>query len=92
MSKWNAIDVRPRNHHSSESGSYSKAPDSLCSSASARNSEHEVSSVMGVPSDVWRRVAWWVAELPEDDPRRRLLELAALRRDVRLAETVLRHL
>jgi hypothetical protein len=42
--------------------------------------------------DFWQHVATWIAQLAPGDPRRRLLELAQLRHDARLADAVLRHL
>jgi len=50
------------------------------------------SSVIGTQRDIWERVTWWIAQLPDDDTRKRTLQLAELRRDIRLAEVVLRHL
>jgi hypothetical protein len=43
-------------------------------------------------SNIWQHVADWIAQLAKGDPRRRLLELAQLRHDARLADAVLRHL
>jgi len=43
-------------------------------------------------TNLWQHVANWIAQLAPGDPRRRLLELAKLRQDARLADAVLRHL
>ncbi len=45
-----------------------------------------------IHTNLWQHVANWIAQLPPGDPRRRLLELARLRQDARLADAVLRHL
>lgn len=42
--------------------------------------------------ELWQAVAYWIEMMAPTDPRRRLLELARLRHDAKLASTVLRHL
>jgi hypothetical protein len=73
------------------SGSYPAVRDENTSTAIVDIARQD-SSVVGVPHEIWLRVSWWIAQLPTDDPRRRLLQLAELRRDVKLADTLLRHL
>ena len=83
MNKWDAVEELAWKRHTSESGTH----------RSTRNdAAGQVSTVIGVQSEIWQRVSFWVARLPEDDPRRRLLQLAQLRRDVRLADVLLRQL
>lgn len=44
------------------------------------------------PGELWELVDFWITQIVPGDSRRRLLELARLRHDARLAAAVLRYL
>jgi len=44
------------------------------------------------PGELWELVEFWITQIVPGDSRRRLLELARLRHDARLASAVLRYL
>ncbi len=44
------------------------------------------------PGELWELVDFWITQIVPGDSRRRLLELARLRHDARLASAVLRYL
>ena len=44
------------------------------------------------PGELWELVDFWITQTVPGDSRRRLLELARLRHDTRLASAVLRYL
>lgn len=91
MSKHKAAE--PQDEHRTRKGSGSfPAVDNDRVSTGVIDIEGQDSSVVGMPREIWLRVSWWLAQLPNDDPRRRLLQLAELRRDAKLADAVLRHL
>lgn len=89
MIKPKAADPRAPQPLQSGSGSY---PAVDPGSTEIIDIEGQDSSVVGMQRDIWVRVSWWINRLPSDDPRRRLLQLAELRRDMRLADVLLRHL
>jgi hypothetical protein len=92
MRKTNAEEELAWKRHTSQSGTHRSMPAGASVSERPQGAESQDSSVMGVQSDVWERLAFWIARLPEDDPRLKLLQLAQLRRDVKLADAVLRNL
>ena len=92
MRKTNADEELAWKRHTSQSGTHRSVPTGARVSERPQDVEGQDSSVMGVQSEVWQRVSFWIARLPEDDPRLKLLQLAQLRRDVRLADVVLRNL
>ncbi len=44
------------------------------------------------PGELWELVDFWITQIVPGDSRRRLLELARLRHDSRLASAILRYL
>ncbi len=92
MSDRKGVEELAWKRHTCESGTHRRVPTGTPASEHSNDAESQVSSVIGTHSEVWQRVSFWVARLPEDDPRRRLLQLAQLRRDVRLADVLLRNL
>jgi hypothetical protein len=92
MSKPKAAGPQVRQAPQSGSGSYPALGVHDPGSTEIIDVEGQDSSVIGMQRDIWLRVTWWIGQLPSDDPRRRLLQLAELRRDARLADVLLRHL
>jgi len=92
MSNKKEADTQGRQASPGGSGSYPAVGNREPGSIDATAVGGQESSVIGTQRDVWERVAWWIAKLPDDDSRKRTLQLAELRRDIRLAEVVLRHL
>ena len=92
MSNWKAEEELAWKRHTSESGTHRSVLPGAQISERASGAESQESSVIGVQSEVWQRVSYWITQLPEEDPRKRLLQLAQLRRDVKLADALLRNL
>ncbi len=92
MSKPKAADPSVRQPLQNGSGSYPAFSGQNPGVTEIIDIEGQDSSVVGLDRDIWVRVTWWINQLPSDDPRRRLLQLAELRRDARLADVLLRHL
>jgi hypothetical protein len=91
MSKHKAAEPQGERRVPNGSGSYPAVANEKTSPGTI-DIEGQDSSVVGMSREIWERVSWWLAQLPLNDPRRRLLQLAELRRDVKLADTLLRHL
>ncbi|GEM_PF-2908164 len=92
MSKPKAAEPQVRRSPTGKSGSFPAVSGTDPGITEIHPIEGQDSSIVGMPRDVWKRVTWWISQLSNDDPRRRLLQLAELRRDARLAEVLLRHL
>ena len=92
MTKQNGADMRGQQGSPGGSGSYPAVENREPGSSEVTAVGGQESSVIGTQRDIWERVAWWLTQLPDDDSRKRTLQLAELRRDIKLAEVVLRHL
>ncbi len=92
MSNEKGADTQGRQASPAGSGSYPAVGNRELGSIDVTAGSGQESSLIGTQRDVWERVAWWITKLPDDDSRKRTLQLAELRRDIRLAEVVLRHL
>lgn len=92
MNKRNAPDETSITRQAHESGTHTNVRSAAGESMSDIHVIRHESSVTGLAHETWRRVAYWLERMEESDPRRRLLQLAQLRRDVNLAEALLRSL
>ncbi len=92
MNKWSRLQAFEGAGHWTQSGMYRKTGASLFHGMGRPEGQPHVDSAPPNLGELWQSVAYWISQMAPGDPRRRLLELAQLRHDSKLAGAILRHL
>jgi hypothetical protein len=92
MNKWARLQAFESAGHWTQSGLHRKTGASRFHGIGCTEAQHHDDSNPLNLGELWQSVAYWISQMAPGDPRRRLLELAQLRHDSKLAGAVLRHL
>jgi len=91
MNKWAKLQYTSSDYLAANAVRRKNAPDRLQARLQNKASTGDEFGEVNL-GELWQAVAFWISRMAPGDPKRRLLELAQLRHDSRLAGVVLRHL